>query len=53
MASKAYKKSKEDGVIGRSDQPKHKQLTVKLTQPSPLFEHGHGCKHEMVRYSHG
>lgn len=31
MASKAYKKSKEDGVIGHSDQPKHKQLIKMVT----------------------
>jgi hypothetical protein len=31
MASKAYKKSKEDGVIGQSDQPKHKQLIKMVT----------------------
>jgi hypothetical protein len=31
MASKAYKKSKESGVIGHSDQPKHKQLIKMVT----------------------
>ena len=31
MASKAYKKSKQDGVIPNSDQPKHKQLIKMVT----------------------
>ena len=31
MASKAYKKSKEDGVIGHSDEPKHRQLIKMVT----------------------
>jgi hypothetical protein len=31
MASKAYKKSKEDGTILHSDQPKHKQLIKMVT----------------------
>jgi hypothetical protein len=31
MASKAYKKSKEDGVIPQSSEPKHRQLIKMVT----------------------